>query len=396
MRRLCDVGVTLHDCEHRTPKPSPNGGFPYIAIPDLRAGRIDLTDVRLISEADYESWTRKIRPQAGDVIVTRRGRVGDTAVVPEGLRCAIGQNLVLLRSDGSCVSQRYLRWALRGPLYQQQVNKYRNVGAVFDSLNCEHIPLFEIPIPPTEAQRRIAGVLGALDTMIEHNGARASREAELLSGAFRASFSPVSRLAQGAPRGWRVGVLGDEVDVVMGQSPPGSTYTDDTSVGLPLIQGSADLGDRYPEPTRHTTAPIKRSRAGDVIFTVRAPVGELNVADREYCLGRGVAAIRSDIPVYAEQLVRALAQRWSAEEAGTIFPSVNRSQILGLPIVRPPQAATEEFDRTFRPLFDSISELHRATRSLAAIRDAILPRLVAGSMLVSEDYEPGDSVGVAT
>lgn len=83
-RRLCDVGVTLLDCEHRTPKAS-LVGYPYIAIPNIKEGRLDLSEVRLISKDDFDSWTKKTKPQAGNIIVTRRARVGDTAVVPPGL-----------------------------------------------------------------------------------------------------------------------------------------------------------------------------------------------------------------------------------------------------------------------------------------------------------------------
>jgi len=112
MRRLCDVGVTLLDCEHRTPAAAPVG-YPYVAIPNIRDGQLDLTGVRRISKEDFDLWTRKTKPKAGDIIMTRRARIGDIAVVPDGLECAIGQNLVILRSNGQQIDQSYLRWALR-------------------------------------------------------------------------------------------------------------------------------------------------------------------------------------------------------------------------------------------------------------------------------------------
>jgi type I restriction enzyme S subunit len=80
-------------------------GLPYVAIPDLKDGRIDLSEVRLISPEDFAVWTTKTLPRAGDIIVTRRGRVGDTAVVPGGLQCALGQDLVILRSNGRHVDR---------------------------------------------------------------------------------------------------------------------------------------------------------------------------------------------------------------------------------------------------------------------------------------------------
>ncbi len=199
MRRLCDVGVRLLDCEHRAPRAA-SAGYPYIAAPNLREVRLNLTEVRLISRAGFLSWTRRTKPRAGDVTVSRRARVGDTAVVPAGLECAIGQNLVILRADGTQVDQRYLRWALRGPLYDQQVQRYLHVGAVFDSLNCSDIPKFEIPVPPLSMQKDIAGVLDALNEKIEVN-CRMNETLEPMAQAIFMSwfvhFDPVRARAEG-------------------------------------------------------------------------------------------------------------------------------------------------------------------------------------------------------
>ena len=240
MRRLCDVGVSLLDCDHRTPLPAPVG-FPYIAIPNVRDGRLDLSEVRLISKEDFDSWTRKTKPKAGDIIMTRRARVGDVAVVPDNLVCAIGQNLVILRSDGKQLDQSYLRWVLRGPLYEEQKQKFLNVGAVFDSLNCGDIPKFEIPVPTLPEQRAIAAILGALDDKIELNR-RLNRTLEAMARAIFTSwfvdFDPVRAKMEGhppfgmdadtaavfpdafedsplgqIPRGWQVKALPDVIQV---------------------------------------------------------------------------------------------------------------------------------------------------------------------------------------
>lgn len=95
--------------------------------------------------------------------------MGDTAAIPPGLECALGQNLVLLRSETDEISQEYLRWALRGKEYRDEVFRYLNVGAVFNGLNVSDIPKFEIPIPPLPEQRAIAHILGSLDDKIEAN-----------------------------------------------------------------------------------------------------------------------------------------------------------------------------------------------------------------------------------
>jgi len=168
LRDLSTAGVLVLDCEHKTPSASAHG-FPYIAIPDVQDGRVIVETARRISAADLEEWTRRIVPQPGDIVVTRRGRVGDTAPIPAGVRCAIGQNLVLLRSAGGQVLQDYLRWAVRSPQWWSEVDRLMNVGAVFNSLNVRDIAKIRVPIPPMSEQRAIAEVLGALDDKIVAN-----------------------------------------------------------------------------------------------------------------------------------------------------------------------------------------------------------------------------------
>lgn len=165
---LKQAGVSLTDCDHRTPREA-SIGYPYVTIPQLRDGRIALDDARLISPENFVEWTRKAYPKANDVVLSRRCNPGESAYVPEGVQFALGQNLVLLRADGTRVYPPFLRWAVKGPEWWRQVNTYMNVGAVFTSLKCADIPKFELTIPPIETQQQIAGVLGALDDKIDLN-----------------------------------------------------------------------------------------------------------------------------------------------------------------------------------------------------------------------------------
>ena len=190
---LKEAGVTLFDCDHKTPK-AQEDGFPYVGIPQLRDGRIDLSGVRLISKRDFDHWRRKAKPQANDVVLSRRCNPGESAYVPEGMEIALGQNLVILRSDGVKVYPPFLRWLTRGPRWWSQVNQFRNVGAVFDSLKCAEIPRFEILLPPYNTQTSISKILDDLDSKIQLNN-RINQTAEQIAHAIFKSwfvdFEPV-------------------------------------------------------------------------------------------------------------------------------------------------------------------------------------------------------------
>ncbi|OAI56157.1 hypothetical protein AYO48_00005, partial [Gaiella sp. SCGC AG-212-M14] len=338
-----------------------------------------------------------LRVKGGDLLFCRTSLVADGVGHSALVRIlseptVFASNLIRARLDRKLAEPRFWFYYFRSPAGKEQRLSIAR-GTSVTTITGPDISSLEVPVPPLFEQRRIAGVFTALDDKIEHNRLLSARLADVLSLDFRERFAPVLAISVSDGDGWESGILGDEIEVIMGQSPPGSSYSEDREAGPPLIQGKADLGSRFPVPSRYTSAPTKRARSDDVLFTVRAPVGEINIADREYCVGRGVAALRSNLGVYAEQLVRALAARWAAEESGTIFPSVNRSQIAGLEINRPPRQLAERFDRQHRPTYELIGLLDRENRTLVGIRDALLPKLVSGQIRLPPSYDPDVVLG---
>lgn len=397
MRRLRDVGIRLYDCDHRTPQPAPEG-YPYIAIPNVRDGRLDLSDVRLITELDFHSWTRRTKPQAGDIILTRRARVGDTAVVPPGLECAIGQNLVILRSDGTEVEQSYLRWALRGPLYWQQVRKHLNEGAVFSSLNCRDIPSFEIPLPPRPVQIRIADILGTLDDKIECNR-RVNKTLEGIVQTFYkhwfVEFGPYRHeglyesTVGHIPVGWTVEELGTIAEVVMGASPAGDTYNE-TGEGVPLINGPVEFGDFFPVEKKWTTAPTRLTQKADLIFCVRgSTTGRRVIADGVYCLGRGVCAIRAlaGHQTYINKTIDNEIDRLLMNASGSVFPNLSGSEIRGFKVLAPPPPVVGQFCAITQPFVEQTWLHIKESETLANTRDYLLPKLLSGEIEVKAAEE---------
>lgn len=258
------AGISLIDCDHKTPA-SVENGYPYIAIPQLKNGHISLEGVRRISHEDYLAWTKKLKPQTHDVIVVRRCNSGDSAIVPPGLECAIGQNLVILRSDGETIQPQFLRWLINGPEWWKQVSKYINVGAVFDSLRCRDIPNFELTIPPIAVQREISTVLEALDdriSLLRETNITLEAIAQALFKSWFVDFEPVRSKQQGTdpqgmdaataalfpdsfeeselgevPKGWSMGKV-DDVAAIKG----GKRLEKQFLMTMALIQYSEELG----------------------------------------------------------------------------------------------------------------------------------------------------------
>lgn len=327
-----------------------------------------------------KSTTNPIRiAPAGSVLISVRAPVGALNFAP-GPVC-IGRGLAAL-VPGDDLDLDYLFFALRA---QRRVFDQIATGTIFPGITTAGLKSFELPVPPLDEQRRVAGVLAAIETKIGHSSALAAQLDEALRLLYRHLMSDAS---------WPLTTLGEQATVVMGQSPPGSSYGDESPDSLPLVQGMGVFGIRFPRMTTWTSAPTKRALPGDVLVTVRAPVGEVNICREELCAGRGVAAIRSSFPVYTEQMVRALRSAWAAQESGTIFPAVNKKQIESMLVPAPSDEAVAAFEAAGRPIYDLLEQIDVESERLRKIRDELLPRLITGRTRVAENYSPSASLQV--
>jgi type I restriction enzyme S subunit len=395
----------------------------YIAIPQINHGRIDLSDVRFITRDHYDEWTRKAKPTEHDVILSRRCNPGETAVVPNGLECALGQNLVLLRADGTKVFPPFLRWLVRGSDWWEQIGKFINVGAVFDSLRCADIPNFSLPIPPLSEQHTIAHILGTLDDKIELNR-RINETLEAMARALFKSwfvdFEPVLAKAEGrdtglpqeianlfpdafedselgnVPKGWRVSPIGDLADIVDGSTPSTkvsayweggchcwATPKDLSNLSVPVLLGTE---------RQITEAALSQISSGllppgTVLLSSRAPIGYLVIAEVPVAINQGFIAMKPKIGL--SNLFLWLWTEWAHEEIvsranGSTFLEISKSNFRPIPVVKPPPEVFSAFDGMARPLYERVVLNERESRTLAAQRDALLPKLLSGEVRIGD------------
>ena len=189
-----------------------------------------------------------------------------------------------------------------------------------------------------------------------------------------------------ADESWTPGVLSDIAIVTMGQSPKGDTYNED-GVGTVFFQGRAEFGFRFPTRRLSTTDPKRMAQANDALMSVRAPVGDMNVAYEDCCIGRGLAAIRSkdghqSFVLYTMFDLRDELNVYNGE--GTVFGSINRDALNSMPISIPPKKVLEKFEAIVAPMDAAIRNNYDEICRLDALRDSLLPRLMSGELDVSE------------
>ncbi|HZK38974.1 MAG TPA: restriction endonuclease subunit S [Clostridia bacterium] len=187
------------------------------------------------------------------------------------------------------------------------------------------------------------------------------------------------------PEGWRVGTLGDVANVTMGQSPNGSSYNENED-GTVFYQGRAEFGWRFPTRRLFTTEPKRMATKGDVLMSVRAPVGDLNVADEDCCIGRGLAAIQgkfgnTSFALYTMFNLKSRLDVFNGE--GTVFGSINKASLNTISTIIPSKEILNKFEDVVKPLDNMILNNYKENCSLQVVRDSLLPKLMSGEIDVS-------------
>lgn len=345
-------------------------GTPVVMPTNIRDMRIDPTDIARVGDEHVDRLVRhQLRP--GDILYSRRGDVEKCALVTEhetGWLCGTG--CLLVRVQGEHIDTRFLAYQLSTPAKRGWIRQHA-VGLTMLNLNTGILREIPIELPDFEEQRRIAEVLGALDDKIESNRRIAVKCDEVASELFGQAASMNQKL--------------DEVsEVRMGVSPPGFSYNE-TGEGIAFFQGVRDFSYLHPVARVYTNAPKRLAKPGDILFSVRAPVGRLNIADSTCCIGRGLAAITSNRSAICLFALRAAAAEWEKFSAeGTVFGAVNQKSLKSTLIPWPDPVAEEELEYQLSSLVALASQSERESISLSKLRDTLLPELMSGRMRVDE------------
>ena len=179
---------------------------------------------------------------------------------------------------------------------------------------------------------------------------------------------------------WTEGKLREEFDFIMGQSPIGESFNQD-GIGVPMYQGNADFGFRFPTRRVFTTQPTRFAEINDTLISVRAPVGVQNMATEKCCIGRGVAAFRyknnSSFYSYTYYKLKSLLDDIKQyNDNGTVFGSISKSDIESIDIVIPDKNIIMDFQKQVKPIDDKILNNNNIIQTLIQTRDNLLPKLM--------------------
>jgi type I restriction enzyme S subunit len=193
------------------------------------------------------------------------------------------------------------------------------------------------------------------------------------------------KLKREIPEGWSNGILSDIANVTMGQSPDGSSYNEDGN-GVIFYQGSTDFGIRFPRIRQYTTQPSRFANKGDILMSVRAPVGTLNIANNDCCIGRGLAALNSKngSMTYLYYILNDLRVAFDRRnDVGTTFGAITKDDLFSLDVVIPKLNIVSTFERLCANVFEQQMNIGSEIDILTKQRDELLPLLMNGQVTVT-------------
>lgn len=357
-----------------------NEGTPVLNVRNLGFSTVNTEKLEMVGNETLERLSAH-KLHIGDIVFGRKGAVERHAYISENEDGWLqGSDCIRLRVKSNNINARYLSYYFLTPQHRAFMISMCSHGTTMASLNQKIIEMISVPLPERRTQDQIVSILRSFDEKIKNNRKINDNLQQQAKSLYEEMFlnNPDADMVSGT--------LSDIATITMGQSPSGSSYNEE-SVGEVFYQGRAEFGFRFPTRRLFTTEPKRMAEPGDVLLSVRAPVGDLNVAYEKCCIGRGLGAIHSktgdsSFMLYTMFALKPQLDVFNGE--GTVFGSINRDGLSNLPVNIPSAEEIAKFEATVRPMDNLIRTNYEEICRLQSIRDSLLPKLMSGEIDVSD------------
>lgn len=354
-----------------------SGEYGLITSTDIVDGMVDWGTCCFVSKARY-SQDPNIIVQENDTLISKDGTIGKVGIVQNiPFPSTLNSGIFVVRPKLDNVYKKYLAFAFKSIYFQDFINRL-TAGSTIVHLYQKDIVKFVFPVPPIAEQRAIAEALSDVDGLIAALDKKIAKKRLLKQGAMQQLLTGKKRLP-GFTDKWVEKKLGEICSIIMGQSPS-SEYYNTQNRGLPLIQGNADLENRQQVVRFYTSQITKECEKGDVIFSVRAPVGAVGKATHKSCLGRGVCAIKTDNDFLYHYLVY-IENDWSSFSKGSTFDSINSDELCQLSLVLPQTKKEQQAIATILSDMDKeIADLEAQRDKYRLLKSGMMQKLLTGQI----------------
>lgn len=305
---------------------------------------------------------------------------------PLTYRTTFQKSVAILKPDKEKVLPKYLYYQLQSCVdgFVNQSNGSAQKNLLLSTMRtfkmCIHDDIY--------TQARVVAVLTVYDDLIKNNQKQIKLLEEAAQRLYKEWFVDLrfpgyedAEIVNGVPEGWHMSALSEMVDILMGQSPKSEFYNQE-SEGLPFHQGVGSYGERFVKDDIYSRYFTRVAEAGSILFSVRAPVGRLNITKNRIVIGRGLAAMNHKGKLQS-YLFYMLKDRFFKEDMignGSIFASISKDELLAQKFTIPTDELVKKFDSIAASMDSQIKVLDSRIRLLSEARDRLLPKLVSGEM----------------
>lgn len=384
-------------------KYSPNL-YKYLRITDIDDnGFINTNQMKSINDKNEEKYLLK----ANDIVFARTGNSTGKSYFynSDNGPLVYAGFLIKFSLDPTKLNPKYLRYYTLTNEYKGWINQF-SIGSTRKNINAKIFGDMVISLPPRYYQDFVVDILDSLERKVKINKQMVANLEELSQTLFKHWFvdfefpdedgNPYkssggemidSELGE-IPSDWKVGVLSDMTEIIMGQSPKSDTYNNN-KVGLPLLNGASDFKNRNIKPTKYTSAPKKIGHNLDYVFGVRATIGLVTELDGEYAIGRG-AGLSKNNEENREFIYEILNQAFTYFErigSGSVYINISSKDLKQYKLIIPSKQVLMKYHYQLEPIFSELHNRKEQITSLTNLRDTLLPKLMSGELEIPDDIE---------
>jgi len=348
--------------------------YPFCTIADMEGASISPSREGVTERAINDGKAR-VAP-AGSLLMSFKLTIGRVGFAERDLYP--NEAIVVINPDEKKATRKFLYYQLGS--MDLTGNSGRAVKG--STLNSSSLAGISISIPPLTVQQRIVDLMSSVDSYI----AALQQQAD---AARSARSSVLSELLSAGGDDWTETTLGDVADVKMGQSPPGDTYNAE-GIGIPFMQGSAEFGEHYPEPVKFCSAPAKIAEIGDLLLSVRAPVGDSNFANQRIAIGRGLAAVcakRGADTCFLRLVIQLNTAGLLAASGTGMFSSITGKNLREFAVNLPPIAEQTRIVAVISSMDEVIQSADEAVTDAKNLRSGLLSDFLSGAHEIPESYD---------
>lgn len=390
-RTLQELCLNITDGKHGDCENEENSGYYFISCKDIFDGQINYKNARQITKADFEETHKRTMLEVDDILLTNSGTIGRMAFVTDReatTKTTFQKSVAIIKPDKQKVLPRYLYYQLQNCV-PQFINSSN--GSAQKNLLLSTMRTFQIEIEENrEKQEKITNTLSAYDDLIENNQKQIKLLEEAAQRLYKEWFVDLcfpghenTEIVDGVPEGWNEKTLSQVANVIMGQSPKSEFYNSEKK-GLPFHQGVGSYGVRFVMDDIYSTSYTRIAEPNSVLFSVRAPVGRLNITKSKVVIGRGLAAINQTdgCQSYLYYLLKNRFFKDNIVGNGSIFASVSKDELLNQKFLIPERNLMMQFEKIVSQMDKQIENLDSKNKKLIEARDRLLPKLMSGEVEV--------------